>query len=101
MTTRYNEEGYIITDFTEEQKENLLKIEVSDWFIRDNEIKQIKETLKLDEATSSEELRAIRNSAVMFLHDYVRNELGRRYMNLLSGTTAVIDNEMQKRFNTL
>lgn len=101
MKTRLNENGYIVTDLTGEQKENLLKVEVDDWIIGQEQISKIKDILNLKDANSSEELRAVRNAVVMFLHDYIAKETGRRYLNLMSGTTAVIDNEMVNRFNTL
>lgn len=100
MKTKF-ENGFIMTDFTEEQKEQLLKVEVPRWIIEEEQIKAIKTILKLDDAESLEELRAIRNTAVKFIHEYDKKATTDYYWNLLSGTTAVIDSEMQRRFASL
>lgn len=80
--------------------DELIEVPIDTFTVSKESMDKIRSLLKLDELFDEIELRAVRNAVVDRLHDLTeKNEADwRKYHLAMSGITAVIDNELWKRF---
>ena len=80
--------------------DQLMEVPIDEFTVSNESMNKIRELLKLDEVSKELELRAIRNAIVDRIHDLIEKDDSnwKKLSTQMSGLTAVIDNELWKKF---
>ena len=98
--TYYKNGKFNCAELSYRQVKKLVDMEIGAHIITKAQCDEVKEILELDEINDVEELRAVRNSVVMYLGDYEEiygefdSNKSFQIMTNISGITAVIDDKM-------